>query len=98
MFSFLLHVKPMESRFLNFLEMMNESVILLSGYLLLLFTNVISSPYLRYNIGYVYAGVICLGVFLNCLLVTSVVLTDCFTSIKLRCQKKSNIRNLERKR
>ena len=56
---------PMDSKILNFMEILNEGIILCSAYFILSFTQWICDPMLRYKIGWLYIVINSIVIFLN---------------------------------
>ena len=62
--------RPMNTKLLNFMENMNESFLLYSGYFLTIFTQWICDPVIRYNLGYIYLAVELLILATNLVIIT----------------------------
>jgi len=65
---YLLEVKPYEDPFQNKLEVFNELFVLLSTYLILLFSPFLDNMNIKYNIGWVLVGIVCLNMVINMLI------------------------------
>ena len=61
--------KPMNSKILNFMENLNESMIFWCGYFLLPFTQWICDPMQRYRIGWFFIHILAIVVSINFLLI-----------------------------
>ena len=57
--------KPMNSKLLNFMENLNEMLILSNGYFLFVFTQWICDPKVRYSLGWIYIFMNTLVIFIN---------------------------------
>lgn len=68
-------ILPCENSQLNFLEMSNEILVLVSAYSMMLFTDYVADPNLRYMFGWGYIGLIGFGLLFNLLFMF-------FTSLK----------------
>ena len=65
MVAFISRCKPMQEKINNFLEILNESTFLTLTYLNFLFTDFVSDIDMRYNIGWIFLGVLGLNVVIN---------------------------------
>ena len=66
---YLINNKPMNSKLLNFMEIMNEFLILCCGYFIMFFTQWICDPNLRYNIGFIYIPILASVLLVNFILI-----------------------------
>lgn len=53
---FLITIKPMNSTFLNVLEIINEVTLIICSYMLYLFTDYVDNAKTRYNLGWYFIG------------------------------------------
>ena len=58
-------VMPFEDPLLNYMELFNESSLLVTSYFLLTFTDFVPEPETRYTIGWVFSGVVALNLIVN---------------------------------
>ena len=65
MLSWLLTVRPLDTHNKNYLEMVNEFLILILGYFGFLFTDYVGDPVTRYSFGYLYISLLAFTLFLN---------------------------------
>jgi len=65
MLTYMVSVKPFTSKILNALEMSNEITVLVTGYLLILFTAFNSDSTIRGLAGYVYIAAVISCILLN---------------------------------
>ena len=65
MITYLMYVFPMNSRFLNGMEIMNEVTLFLTSYFLYLFTSFVPNAELRYEMGWYFIGIAASNIFLN---------------------------------
>lgn len=65
MLCWLLINKPFDTRWKNWLECMNEFIILMMSYFGFLFSDFVASPIARYSFGYLYIGIILFGLVVN---------------------------------
>ena len=64
-----LNNKPMNSKVLNAIENINEFFIMLNGYFLIMFTEWICDPQLRYDLGWIYIPLEIFVISLNLVLI-----------------------------
>ena len=64
-----LNYRPMKSRVLNFIENVNEFIIYCCGYFLLIFTQWICDPMIRYKVGFLFIYAQILIVAINFLVI-----------------------------
>ena len=62
---FLFYLKPLESKFLNAIEIMNEITLLISSYFLYFFTSFIQSVEMKYEMGWYFIGIAAFNIFIN---------------------------------
>ena len=62
---FLFYLKPLETKFLNAVEIMNEITLLMSSYFLYFFTPFIQSAELKYEMGWYFIGIATFNIFIN---------------------------------
>ena len=62
-------VQPCETRGLNAMEMCNEALVIACAYYLIMFTDYVKDPELRYMFGWGYIALIALGLIGNMLIV-----------------------------
>ncbi len=55
----------MNSLILNALEIINEAVVLVIGYLFITLSDLVSDDTLKYNVGWVIVGITLLNIFIN---------------------------------
>ena len=63
--SYLVRVKPLHGKLLNFIEIFNEVCILLGTYLLIMFTDFAPEPERNYNLGWLMVAVMALNFAVN---------------------------------
>jgi len=60
-----LHFKPMLTKLMNYIEIMNEALIILTVYFMMIFTNWIQDVELRYSLGFSLIhsiiGIVCIN-------------------------------------
>ena len=78
-------MKPMKSKILNYIEMINDIFILWTGYFIFIFSDFILSPKDRYKLGYIYQYTMIAVLVLN------------FMLIILECKQGFDRKNLEKK-
>jgi hypothetical protein len=66
---YIVYSSPFETKIANCMEVMNEIFILLSGYMLLFFTDIIPDVDLTYNFGWVMIALILLNLAINTLII-----------------------------
>jgi hypothetical protein len=62
-------VQPCETKTLMTLELCNETIVIMCSYCMLLFTNYVPDPVMRYNFGWGYIGMLAIGLLGNLLFV-----------------------------
>ena len=67
MFSFLVIVRPFDTHLKNYLEYVNEGIVLVMSYVGFLFSDYVESPVARYKFGFFYISLIGLGLIFNVL-------------------------------
>ena len=67
MLSWLVLVKPFDSMHKNYLECTNEYIVLILAYFGFLFTDYVDNPIARYTFGFLYIGLVALGLAVNVL-------------------------------
>lgn len=65
MFCWLIVYHPFDAKWKNWLECMNEGIILLMSYFGFLFSDYVQSPVARYSFGYLYIAIILAGLLVN---------------------------------
>jgi len=63
--SIFLHFKPMLTKLMNYIEIMNEVLIFISVYFMMIFTNWIQNIELRYSLGYSLNNCLIIVVLMN---------------------------------
>ena len=58
-------VRPMDTNFLNLMELFNETCFLVASYFMFLFTSYVEDPAIRYSIGWLLIGVVVINIFAN---------------------------------
>jgi hypothetical protein len=83
-------VKPFKVKVLNQIEIMNELNVIISSYFLIVFTDYMDEPYLKWNIGWVLMAVNVLNIGANMVIILKIVIIELKGSIKERCRKFRN--------
>jgi len=65
-----LHFKPMLTKLMNYIEIMNEALIIFTAYFMMIFTNWIQNIELRYSLGFSLIHTIIGFVSLNFAIIT----------------------------
>lgn len=65
MLKFLIQVKPLDSPFLNGMELFNETILIVCFYFIIFFTDIIGDDELRYQLGWIYIGIIVINITVN---------------------------------
>jgi len=89
MLSWLVLIKPFDSKFKNYLECTNEAIVLVLAYFGFLFSDYVESPVMRYQFGFFYIGLIALGLSINVLALLWQTFADLLTVYRRWRHKKS---------
>jgi len=65
MLTWLINVKPFDTKYKHYLELSNEAIVLTLSYFGYLFSDYVESPVARYQFGYLYIGLLALGLLFN---------------------------------
>ena len=65
MMCWLISVKPFDETYKNYLETINEFLVIMLSYFGFLFTDYVPSPVIRFYFGYFYLGILCFGMLVN---------------------------------
>ena len=76
MFCWLIVYHPFDAKWKNWLEYMNEGIILLMSYFGFLFSDYVQSPIARYSFGYLYIAIILAGLLVNVLVMVITSISD----------------------
>lgn len=76
MLSWLIIVRPFDSALKNYLENINEFLVLIMSYMGFLFSDYVESPIVRYRFGFFYLSLIALGLAINVLFMLYQIITD----------------------
>ena len=66
--TYLLKTRPYDDGLLNFVEIFNETTLLICSYILLLFTDYIEDAQMRSDIGWVYGCIVAVNLIVNWLI------------------------------
>lgn len=91
--AYILKWQPMEADQYDFLAIFNEAVLLFCCYLLLLYTDYVGSPELRYEFGKIFLYTLYFNFALNLLLLAN----EIFRVVKLECKKKAYHRKVKKR-
>ena len=73
MLAFISMWMPMQEKINNYLEIMNESTFLILTYLNFLFTDFVANIDMRYNVGWIFLGVLGLNVGINFVVIIAII-------------------------
>ena len=65
MLTWLIRVKPFDTKYKLYLELANESIVLTLSYFGFLFSDYVQNPVSRYQFGYLYIGFLAFGLLFN---------------------------------
>ena len=68
MLSWLVIIRPFDTKLKNYLERVNEGIVLVMSYVGFLFSDYVESPVMRYRFGFFYISLIAFGMVVNVLL------------------------------
>ena len=63
--TYLVYIKPFDTKIKNYLEIYNELTILISSYHMLLFTDFVMNEYISYNAGWSFLSFYFLNIVIN---------------------------------
>ena len=78
----------MDTKFFNIIEIMNESFVLMTGYYMLLFTDIVPDVEVRYSIGEVFFNKVIAILILNVLVIATMMIIGLVKAIQLRLKKR----------
>jgi hypothetical protein len=58
-------IRPLNEGFLNNMELFNEFTVMISSYMMILFTEFVEDPMMRAEIGWIFVGIIGINIIVN---------------------------------
>jgi len=88
MLAYLVFVRPFATRIMNILEIINEAVVLITGYHLILFSDYVADIDFKQKAGFSFIAILSACILLNWSFLFIQTVLTIFKSVKAKCQKR----------